>query len=81
MKTMLITIFDEQGVIYKEFVSEGQTVNNAFYVEALFPGEATVSSRGQLVLLAGQCPFPFRIGSEDFSGQTWCGDKPPTLFS
>jgi hypothetical protein len=33
IKTMLITFFDKQGLIYKEFVPEGLTVNSAFYVE------------------------------------------------
>jgi hypothetical protein len=32
IKTMLMTFFDKQVVIHKEFVPEGQTVNNAFYV-------------------------------------------------
>jgi hypothetical protein len=51
-------------------------------VEVYFPREATISSGGQLVLAALQCPFPCRTGNEDISGQTlYCGDKPPTLFS
>jgi hypothetical protein len=29
---MLITFVDKRGVIHKEFVPEGQTVNSAFYV-------------------------------------------------
>jgi hypothetical protein len=88
-KTMLITFFDKQGVIHKEFVPERQIVNSAFYVEVIGRllkrislGEATISSRGQLGLVAGQCPFPFHTGNEDISGQArCCGDKPPTLFS
>ena len=31
VKTMLITFFDAQGIIHKEFVPEGQTVNGEFY--------------------------------------------------
>jgi hypothetical protein len=30
IKTTLITLFDKQGVIHKEFVPEGQRVNSAF---------------------------------------------------
>jgi histone-lysine N-methyltransferase SETMAR len=32
---MLITFFDKQGVFFKEFVPEGQTVNSAFHVEVI----------------------------------------------
>ncbi|GFU26019.1 uncharacterized protein TNCV_5105041 [Trichonephila clavipes] len=32
---MLIVFFDKNGVVYSEFVPEGQTVNGAFYVEVL----------------------------------------------
>jgi histone-lysine N-methyltransferase SETMAR len=35
IKTMLITFFDKQVVIHKEFVPEGHTVNSAFYVEVI----------------------------------------------
>jgi hypothetical protein len=35
IKTTLTTFFDKQGVIHKELVPEGQTVNSAFYVEVL----------------------------------------------
>jgi hypothetical protein len=31
IKTMLIIFFDSQGVVHKEFVSEGETVNAEFY--------------------------------------------------
>ena len=31
IKTMLINIFDSQGVVHKEFVPEGKTVNVEFY--------------------------------------------------
>jgi hypothetical protein len=31
IKTMLIIIFDSQGVVHKEFVPEGKTVNAEFY--------------------------------------------------
>jgi hypothetical protein len=85
IKTMLIIFFDKQGVIHKELMPEGQTVNSCGYrniVEAHFSGEATISSRGQLILVARECPFPFRTGSEDISGQIrCCGDKPFTLLS
>ncbi|GFU52220.1 hypothetical protein TNCV_3052411 [Trichonephila clavipes] len=32
---MLIVFFDKNGVVYSEFVPEGQTVNGAFYVDVL----------------------------------------------
>jgi hypothetical protein len=32
---MLITFFGKQGVIHKEFVPEGQTVNSLFYVDVI----------------------------------------------
>jgi hypothetical protein len=31
IKTMLIIFFDSQGVLHKEFVTEGKTVNEEFY--------------------------------------------------
>jgi hypothetical protein len=33
---MLVTFFDSQGIIQKEFVSPGQMVNREYYVEVLF---------------------------------------------
>jgi hypothetical protein len=35
INTMLITFFNKQAVIHKEFVPEGQIVNSAFYVEVI----------------------------------------------
>ncbi|GFX79151.1 putative mariner transposase [Trichonephila clavipes] len=32
---MLILFFDSQGIVYKEFVPQGQTVNQHFYREVL----------------------------------------------
>jgi transposase len=32
---MLICFFDENGIVHKEFVLHGQTVNAAFYIEVL----------------------------------------------
>jgi hypothetical protein len=34
-KVMLVTFFDSQGIIHKQFVPPGQAVNNEYYVEAL----------------------------------------------
>jgi hypothetical protein len=53
-------------------------------VEAHFSGVATIASRGQFVLVARQCPFPFRTGSEDISGQNtvlWRWATDPTLLN
>jgi hypothetical protein len=35
MKTMLITFFDIKGTVHFEFITKGQTVNHAYYVEIL----------------------------------------------
>ena len=35
IKSMLICFFDQKGIVHKEFVPPGQTVNAAFYVEVL----------------------------------------------
>ena len=35
INSMLICFFDEKGIVHKEFVITGQTVNAAFYVEVL----------------------------------------------
>jgi len=35
IKTMLISFFDQKGIVHKEFVPPGQTVNAAFYVAVL----------------------------------------------
>ena len=35
LKSMLITFFDIKGIVHKEFVPRGQTVNSGFYCEVL----------------------------------------------
>jgi len=35
IKTMLICFFDSQGLIHKEFLPQGQTVNEQYYCEFL----------------------------------------------
>jgi hypothetical protein len=35
MKTMIFTFFDIKGNIHFEFISQGQTVNQAYYVEVI----------------------------------------------
>jgi len=35
LKSMIITFFDIKGIVHKEFVSTGQTVNSVFYCEVL----------------------------------------------
>jgi hypothetical protein len=35
MKTLLITFFDIKDIVHFEFISQGQTVNQAYYVEIL----------------------------------------------
>ena len=36
LKSMLITFFDRKGIVHKEFVPPGQTVNSGFYCEVLW---------------------------------------------
>jgi len=35
VKTMTIAFFDSRGIVHKEFVNTGQTVNHGFYKDAL----------------------------------------------
>jgi len=35
VKTMIIVFFDSSGIMHKEFVPPGQTVNHAFYKDVL----------------------------------------------
>ena len=35
IKSMLIVLFDSKGIVHREFLPLGQTVNAAFYVEVL----------------------------------------------
>jgi hypothetical protein len=35
MKTMLVIFFDIKGSVHFEFISQGQTVNRAYYLEIL----------------------------------------------
>jgi len=35
VKTMIIVFFDSRGIVHKEFVPSGQTVNRAFYKDVL----------------------------------------------
>jgi hypothetical protein len=56
---ILVTFFGSQGIIHKEFVPPGQTVNKEYYVEALLSfgsktssSKTSVSGKRKLVLLA-----------------------------
>jgi hypothetical protein len=35
MKTMLVTFFDIKAIVHFEFIPQGQTVNQAYYMEIL----------------------------------------------
>jgi len=35
VKTMIIVFFNSHGIVHKEFVPPGQTVNHAFYIDVL----------------------------------------------
>ena len=37
VKSMLITFFNMEGIVHKEFVPQGQTVNAKFYCDILRP--------------------------------------------
>jgi hypothetical protein len=46
MKTMLITFLDIKSNVHFEFVPQGQTVNQAYYVETLVRLRETVYRKG-----------------------------------
>jgi len=49
VKTMIIAFIDSRGIVHKEFVSPGQTVNHAFYKDVLEQLQKRVSkSEGTL---------------------------------
>ena len=35
VKTMLICFYDSEGIVHKEFVPTGETVNGVFYVDVM----------------------------------------------
>jgi len=35
VKTMLVCFFDHKGIVHYEFIAQGQTVNQQFYLEVL----------------------------------------------
>ena len=43
VKTLLVTFFENKGIIHKEFVPAGQTINAAFYQAVLNPDCYSVS--------------------------------------
>ena len=49
VKTMLIVIFDSQGIVHKEFVEEGCTVNAEYYKGVLEPNFAHSKSASRPV--------------------------------
>jgi len=46
VKSMIITFFDVKGIVHKEFVSTGQTVNSGFYCDVLGRQRKNVRKRG-----------------------------------
>ena len=49
VKTMIIAFIDSRGIVHKEFVPPGQTVNHAFYKDVLEQLQKRVSkSEGTL---------------------------------
>jgi hypothetical protein len=53
IKTMFIIFFDSQGVVHKEFVPEGKTVNAEFYKEAHSTGSSSCVLFSRFFLVAG----------------------------
>jgi hypothetical protein len=50
MKKMLITFFNIKGIVHYEFIPQGQTVNQAYYVEILkWLNEAVCRKRPELL--------------------------------
>jgi hypothetical protein len=46
MKPMLITFFNIKGTVHFKFIPQGQTVNQAYYVEIVKPLHEAVHSEG-----------------------------------
>jgi hypothetical protein len=46
MKTMLITFFDIKDIVHFEFIPQGQTANQAYYMEILKPLREAVRGKG-----------------------------------
>jgi hypothetical protein len=46
MKKLFITFFDIEGIIHFEFIPQGQTVNQAYFVAILKQLHETVHSKG-----------------------------------
>jgi hypothetical protein len=86
IKTMLITFFVKQGVIHKEFVSEGQTVDSDFYVDVIERLLKRISRvrpqfrAEQLVLVALQCPAQSALVVKIFLAVLWRQATHPILL-
>ena len=72
MKSMLIVFFDSKGVVHKEFVPPGQTVNTAFYVEVL------KRLKKRVTCIRPEITEPCVTASERVSGETNRGNAAPT---
>ena len=74
--------FNSKGVVHKEFVPPGQTVNTAFYVEVLKRLKTSCArppgDRQHLGSLPRQCAEPCIAASERVSGETNRGSAAPT---
>jgi hypothetical protein len=76
VKTMLIAFFDSDGIIHKEFVPAGQTVNSAFYEDVLkrllrriHCVRPEVHRAGQWMLLPDNAPAHCAIHVHQFLAQ------------
>jgi hypothetical protein len=72
MKTMLITFFDIKGIVHFEFIPQGQTVNQAFYVELLKRLHQAVHRKGlNFGPTIGFSTMTFSISQGTLSSSFW----------
>jgi hypothetical protein len=87
IKTMLIISFDKQGLIHKEFVPEGQTVNSALYVETIGRFLKRISrvrpqfwAEGRWFVLHDSAPFHSALVVERFLAKHGVVEIVPVLW-
>jgi hypothetical protein len=88
VKTMLIVFFNAKGVVHKEFVPQGQTVNTTYYVEVLDKlRNRVVHTRNEITatwqLHHDNAPATLLYASESFWPRTaWqCCPSPLTVLT
>jgi len=76
LKTMLFTSFDIKGTIYFEFIWQGQTVNQAYYVETLkWLHEAVHRESPKFVPVIGICNYDIALVHKALSVKQFLAQK------